>query len=198
MKKKTLFTLLALFAFFANAIAQNTEGDKISFGLETSIPYFTQKEDKISSIGYGGSIKYDIFISSGFYLNASAQYLYFPYNSDGKAFAHDLEYHHGPAFQDVEFARSGDSFATIMIGSKFYFAKRFYGETQFGIQTGSGVLYGYKGAFVFSPGIGYNISNAFDVGVRYQGWVVGSTLYNQLTLRVAYNLDIKKIIKPHN
>jgi len=198
MKIRILFAIISFLAFVNIVKAQSTGGDKISFGLESSRPNFTQRGGGTSSVGFGGSIKYDLFVASDFYVTASVQYLYFPYNDYGQAFAKSLEYYRELGAQDLKYSHSGDNFATLMIGSKYYFTKKIYGEAQVGLEIVAGALYGDSGAFVFSPGVGYNFSNSFDIGVRYQGWTESSILQDQLTLRVAYSLDAKKINQPKN
>jgi hypothetical protein len=198
MKKTILLTLIIISFFATNSFAQISNSDKFSFGLESALPDL-KFSDHYSSIAIGGSLKFDKYITGNLYLTGSAQYLYFPYNSTGKAFDELLAHEHGPGIPvDPEFTHNGDSFVTFMIGAKYYFSKKIYGEGQVGIEAVGGTFYGNSGSLVFSPGFGYDVGGGFDVGLRYQGWTESSILKDQLTLRVAFSLGTKNFNKPKN
>ena len=194
MTRQNLFVLVVLCGFAIRSFAQTTGVPKLTVGLETGSPFNATGSPittNLSSFILGGSLKIEYPLTTNFYLIASTDYLYFAYNSEGKEFAHAVEYEHGTAYApDLALARSGDGFFAIMIGTKYYFSN-FYAEAQAGIIATNGNFYGKSGSIAFSPGIGYNFGERIDLGVRYEGWTEDSILYSMAVLRLAYSFKIQ-------
>lgn len=54
----------------------------------------------------------------------------------------------------------------VLAGVKYYFADKFYGSAQLGVSIFT--QYGGGNYFTFAPGIGYKISERFDLLLKYQ------------------------------
>jgi len=61
---------------------------------------------------------------------------------------------------------SGNGLIPILAGAKFYFSDQIYGIAQAGISLSTAG--GGGSAFTYAPGIGYKVSEKFDVSLRYQ------------------------------
>jgi hypothetical protein len=75
-------------------------------------------------------------------------------------------------------------FIPVMAGGKYYFTDQIYGSLQAGISFWAD---GTKSEFVYAPGVGYKITDKFDLLLKYQSqsnkwW--GTTFFG---LRVGYS-----------
>ncbi|MEP6610612.1 MAG: hypothetical protein ABJA76_01960 [Mucilaginibacter sp.] len=166
--KKILLALFVLGVTACSSFAQTKSDDaaKFSIGLDAGLPI--GDASNVYSFAIGGSLKYDMPIGSGAFVNLSAGYESFMVKS---------------ALKNAGFP-SSSGFVPIKVGLKYYFdGQGFYGEGQLGVafSTESG---GGK-AFAYAPGIGYTLDGGFDVGVRYEAWSNNGTV-SQIALRLAY------------
>jgi len=167
--KKILLALFVLGVTACSSFAQTTKSSdaaKFSIGVDAGLPIGTTSD--VYSFAIGGSLKYDMPIGSGAFVNLSAGYQSFMVKS---------------ALKNAGFP-SSSGFVPIKVGLKYYFeGQGFYGEGQLGVafSTESG---GGK-AFAYAPGIGYTLDGGFDIGVRYEAWSNNGTV-SQIALRLAY------------
>jgi hypothetical protein len=167
--KKILLALFVLGVTACTGFAQTKDSDaaKFSIGVDAGLP--VGNASNVYSFAIGGSLKYDMPIGSGAFVNLSAGYQSFMVKS---------------ALKDIGFP-SSSGFIPVKVGLKYYFdGQGFYGEAQVGaaFSTESG---GGK-AFAYAPGIGYTLDGGLDLGVRYEGWSHDGTI-SQVALRVAYS-----------
>jgi hypothetical protein len=167
--KKILLALFVLGVTACSSFAQTTKSSdvaKFSIGVDAGLPIGTTSD--VYSFAIGGSLKYDMPIGSGAFVNLSAGYQSFMVKS---------------ALKNAGFP-SSSGFVPIKVGLKYYFeGQGFYGEGQLGVafSTESG---GGK-AFAYAPGIGYTLDGGVDIGVRYEAWSNNGTV-SQIALRLAY------------
>jgi hypothetical protein len=74
-------------------------------------------------------------------------------------------------------------FIPLLAGVKFPFADKFYGHAQLGY----GFAQGGSGAFGYAPSIGYNVSDNFDISLKYLAFSKNSYTLGSLNLRLAYS-----------
>ncbi len=74
-------------------------------------------------------------------------------------------------------------FILLLAGAKFPFADKFYGHAQLGY----GFAKGSGGAFGYALSIGYNVSENFDLSLKYLAFGKNSYTLGSLNLRLAYN-----------
>jgi len=170
--RKFILTLAVLGGVFAGAFAQKTDPGKFSLGLEGGLPFGSGRN--ISTFTVGGSLKYAFTIATSTSLTVSGGYTYLPYRANVT-----MEY--------LGYAKinSGEGFIPLKAGVKYYFNDLFYGEAQLGAaiatQSGGGTN------FAYAPGIGYQFDTHADLGLRYEGWALNNTNFNQIALRLAYS-----------
>lgn len=167
--KKILLALFVLGVTACTSFAQTKDSDagKFSIGVDAGLP--VGNASNVYTFAIGGSLKYDMPIGSGAFVNLSAGYQSFMVKS---------------ALKDIGFP-SSSGFIPVKVGLKYYFdGQGFYGEAQVGaaFSTESG---GGK-AFAYAPGVGYTLDGGLDLGVRYEGWSHDGTI-SQVALRVAYS-----------
>ncbi|MFD0792379.1 outer membrane beta-barrel protein [Mucilaginibacter litoreus] len=178
--KKIALVMVVLCSAALTTFAQTSDAvGRFSIGLEAGLP---------TTSGYsfiiGGSLKYEHPIQEGLFLTGSIGYSRVKMKSvDTGLSDEDME-----DLEDLGIdtdGLGGGSFGIIPIkvGAKYYFAEKIFGEAQLGAgintQSGGGT------SFIYSPGVGYNFSNNFEGGLRYEGWSNNGTL-GQLGVRLAY------------
>ncbi len=163
--KKVIFgaALLAL-AFTANA--QDKKGSdkslKFGVGVTAGLPIGDLKTAG-GSFAIGGDVQAEYAAAETVGITLSAGYL------------------------NVSFKNGGGSTGLIpvLVGGKFTFGEKFYGHAQVGMsfstQSGGG------SAFTYAPGFGYQVSENFDLGVKYQAWTKNSFTSSIIGLRAAYS-----------
>jgi len=169
--KKILLALFVLGVTACSSFAQTKGSDagKFSIGIDAGLPI--GDASNVYSFAIGGSLKYDMPIGSGAFVNLTAGYQSFLVKSSLK--------NAGLGFP------SSSGFVPVKVGLKYYFeGQGFYGEGQLGVafSTESG---GGK-AFAYAPGVGYTLDGGLDLGVRYEAWSNNGTV-SQVALRVAYS-----------
>ena len=124
-------------------------------------------------VGFGGSGKFEIPITSSFYGTATAGFIsFYTKNRDAGG----------------NINNSNKSYIPVKAGGKYYLSPLLYTEVElgvsFGIQEDSG------NSFAWAPGFGiaYPITrkSAIDAGIRYEKWSRNGSNLNQIGIRVAY------------
>lgn len=171
--KKILLALFVLGVTACSSFAQTTKSSssssdagKFSIGVDAGLPMGDAKN--VYNFAIGGSLKYDMPIGTGAFVNLSAGYESFMVKS---------------ALKDLG-ASSSSGFVPVKVGLKYYFeGQGFYGEGQLGVafstESGGGKF------FAYAPGVGYTLDGGFDIGVRYEAWSHNGTI-SQIALRLAY------------
>ncbi|MBD1364182.1 hypothetical protein IDJ77_10210 [Mucilaginibacter sp. ZT4R22] len=159
--KKILLAILFAGSTAATCLAQkNSDAGKFSIGLELGLP--TDDGVLFATRAIGGSLKYDIPISTGTFFTLSSGYTSLR-GKDG-----------WPAV----------GFIPLKAGLKYYLYKGFYGEGQAGAvlctKSGGGT------GFVYAPGVGYSFPGGFDIGARYESWSQYDTI-SQVSLRLGFS-----------
>jgi len=178
--KKLIFTLLAAIAFSAS-FAQSKSGSngaKLSVGLDFGVP--TGNWSNNYSIGFGGSGKAELPVSSAFNFTITAGYINY--------------YTKGGAKTIREFfgASTYDGFIPVKAGGKYFFSPNFYGEAEVGARFGTNNNSGT--AFIYAPGLGvsFPVSDKHDIdfGARYEGWSQDGGNIGQVAFRIAYKFGL--------
>lgn len=74
----------------------------------------------------------------------------------------------------------------VLAGVRYYFSdKKFYANAQAGLSFST--VSGGGSAFTYAPGVGYYITNNFDLGVKYLGTSKNGYNSGAILLRAAYN-----------
>lgn len=171
--KKILLALTIIAGTACTTFAQTKSDDRGKFSAGVDAALTLGRTKVISSFGIGASLKYELPIAPGTWLTASAGYTCFLYKSDYKDKLKE--------FYDID--KSGESFAPVKVGMKYYIENGFFAEGQlgavFGTRSGSGT------AFAYSPGVGYTFDGGFEASARYEGWSHDGTV-SQVALRLAY------------
>ena len=158
--KKLIFSI----AFFtitmtaANAQKNDSKPTTISIAGNVGVP---------TSSGYsfavGGDIQADFAVAEGLKITGSGGYEDYSVKSS--------------------LGGGSGSFIPLLAGAKFPFADKFYGHAQLGY----GFAKGGGGAFGYAPSIGYNVSENFDISLKYLAFSKNSYTLGSLNLRLAYN-----------
>lgn len=164
MKKVILsLAIVAIGALSASAQSEKAEAKPFTFsvGVNAGLPIGDFKP--FYSFVIGGDIQGQYSVAENLGLTLSAGYL----NYSGK--------------DGVE----SSSAIPVLAGVKYYFTPGgFYGHAQLGVSFLSD---GGGSAFTYAPGIGYNLSPNFDLGVKYQAFTKNSVTGSFIGLRAAYN-----------
>lgn len=162
MKKMILTAVVAVIAFSANA-QEKASGKtfKFSVGLTAGIPIGDIKS--ATSFVIGGDVQGEYAAAETVGITLNAGYLKFTAKEG--------------------FETSG--LIPVLVGAKFYFAEKFYGQPQVGLtlstQSGGG------SAFTYAPAFGYQVSENFDLAVKYQAFTKSSFTTSFIGLRAAYS-----------
>jgi hypothetical protein len=200
--KKLLLLLIILFVSISGAFAQYYHNDnaapKIGFGLSSGAAtgitsgYYPEAggislnfelplgKSPVSLLFATG---YTFYVSGGGY---SADY----YNYDGYS-----DYGGGADYYgDVA------SFIPVEAGLKIYIHRKLfiegYAGASFNVNTYASDYTGRTTAFVYSPGIGYTLSegysgrSSFDVGLMYENRLEPGGGYSQVALRAVWNFSL--------
>jgi len=180
--KKLFLTAAAAVALFSGAFAQtksSTSGAKFSVGLDFGVPT-TNSFDHAYTIGFGGSGKAEIPVSSNFNFTVTAGYINYsfekPYREVAKQAGVDTY----------------SGFIPVKAGGKLFFGQNFYGEAELGARFGTNNSTGT--AFLYAPGLGvsFPVSDKHDIdfGARYEGWSQDGGNVGQVAFRIAYKFGL--------
>ncbi len=140
-----------------------------SIGVEPSLPIGNFGD--AYSFGIGGSLQGELqpSVDLGFTLNAG--YI----NYSGKDVRLGGVTYNGGSFGIVP----------VLAGVKYYFSPKVYGHGQLG--AGFGTSSGSGTSFVYTPGVGFYISDNIDLLVKYVGYSQNGGNLNSIGARLAYS-----------
>jgi hypothetical protein len=178
--KKLLLTVAAVAAFtvsFAQSKSASS-GAKLSVGLDFGLPVGDFARG--TSIGFGGSGKAEMPVSSAFNFTVTAGYISYYYDKEVKDFykAIGVDTYLG--------------FVPLKVGGKYFFSPNVYGEAEVGARIGTNMSTGT--AFIYAPGLGvsFPVSDKHDIdfGARYEGWSQDGGNIGQVAFRIAYKFGL--------
>lgn len=153
MKSKLLlFVMLFVLAVSVNAQTKDAKPLKIGVGAMVGLPMGDMKD--VASLAYGVDLMGEYAVAPSFGLTLSIGYVDFSKKSDFKAMEDEL---------GIKFKLG---MIPVLAGAKYYFSDQIYGSAQVGLSFGTES--GAGSAFTFAPGIGYKISENFDLLLKYQ------------------------------
>ena len=148
--KTKLFLLVMLFVFAVSvnaqtkAAAKDTKSFTIGAGVTLGLP--TGDYTTMESLAYGIDLMGEISVAKSFAITVSAGYLDFAKKSGFSA------------------AKLG--LIPVLGGVKFGLSEKLYGSAQAGLSFSTAS--GGGSAFTYAPGIGYKVSDKFDLLLKYQ------------------------------
>jgi hypothetical protein len=178
--KKVLLTGVAAFLFIASYAQTNSTsaGPKLSIGLDFGVPVGDLA--KGYTIGFGGSGKAELPLSSKFNATLTAGYITYYFESLVK-----------PGLRTFGLDTYA-GFVPVKAGGKYFFSKNVYGEAEIGARISTNNNYGT--AFIYAPGLGvsYPVSAKHDIdfGARYEGWSKDGYNNGQVAFRIAYKFGL--------
>jgi len=177
MKRTKVLILMVLgLAFSTSTFAQN---GRFSLGAELALPMGDFAD--FSSIGFGGSLRYEYPVSDNIGLTGTVGYLIFGGKAEGD-------------FDGIDY-----SMIPIQIGGKYYFTENQNGM-YFGVEVGVHSLKAeytedFGGSEIsvsttstelsYAPALGYHLANV-DIGLRYQMIATEGESTSYLGIRLAY------------
>jgi hypothetical protein len=144
--KTRLFLIIVLVVVALSVNAQNKDEKSFKIGAGAMIGLPMGDVADFTTMAYGVDLLGEYSVAPSFALTASLGYLDFA-------------------------AKSGLSglkmgFVPVLVGAKYFFSENIYGSGQIGLsfstQSGGG------NAFTFAPGVGYKVSENFDLMLKYQ------------------------------
>jgi hypothetical protein len=156
--KLLLLLVLVVLAVSVNAQGKNEKPFKIGAGVVLGLPVGDVSTGY--SLAYGVDVQGEYAAASSIGLTLSAGYLDWAAKS----------------------GYGGNSGSIpILVGGKYYFQNKIYASAQVGVS-----IFTEKGSgnyFTFAPGIGYQISEKFDLLLKYQSITVTGSSINFLGVR---------------
>ena len=163
--KKLIVIAIVLITFCLSGTAQNETRVKkdfrFGFGATAGIPVGDIKP--YSNFVLSGNLQAEQAQSQTFGITLSAGYL----NFSGKN------------------GTGSTGFIPILLGGKYHFTDKLYGHAQLGISLSTEKNGG--GAFTYAPSIGYDVSEKFDIALKYQAATKDNVNISFIGLRAAYN-----------
>lgn len=159
--KTKIYLLVVLFvlAVSVNAQTKDEKTFKIGAGAMVGLPMgdFTSgvKNSDVFKLTYGFDLTGEYPIAPTFALTLSAGYVDWAWKSDIKAAVED------EMGMNVSFAM-----IPVLAGAKYYFTDKLYGSAQIGLSFFT--MKDAGNAFTFAPGIGFKVSEKFDLLLKYQ------------------------------
>jgi hypothetical protein len=142
--KLLLLAVLLVVTLTVNAQKSDVKPFKIGAGALIGLP--VGDVSSVTSLAYGVDLLGEYSVDSSFAVTFSAGYLDFAKKSGFSGFKMGL--------------------IPVLVGGKYNFSDQLYGSAQIGLsfstESGGG------SAFTFAPGIGYKISDNFDLLLKYQ------------------------------
>lgn len=191
MKRMKILLVALSLVGAANTFAQETpasRGLQLSIGAEAALPIGSFKSDSRYKFGGGGSAKLALPLASVLDLTVSAGYLAFGYSK-----LNDLDPDRG-TFTAIPF-KAGLQIHTH--GGLYFEPQAGFTQTKISNQEGAGV-------FTYAGNVGFLISKAVDIAVRYEAMasrkgaaIPGATRSDVsakfLGLRLAYNIPFARV-----
>ena len=185
--KKTLLSIALVIGLIGATTIANAQNGRFSVGAELGLPMGDFGD--VASMGFGGSLRYELPVSDNIGVTATAGYLMFSGKSEG-----------GFDFPDW-------SMIPVQIGGKYYITDNQEG-LYFGVEVGihsskvKTPAYTYTDPFTgltfevpsasatstdlsYAPEVGYHLAN-IDLGLRYQMVATEGATTSYLGLRIAY------------
>lgn len=153
MKTKIfLFVVLVVLMLSVNAQSKSEMPFKIGAGAMIGLPVGDASD--IYSLAYGIDLMGEYPVATSFALTLSAGYVDFVKKSDYSDML------------DALGVKVKTGMIPVLAGAKYDFSEKIYGSFQIGIsfltESGAG------NAFTFAPGVGYKVSEKFDLMLKYQ------------------------------
>lgn len=160
--KTKIFLLVMLFVFAVSvnaqtkAAAKDTKSFKIGIGVMAGLPMGEMgsgvKLSDAANLAYGGDLTGEYAVAPSFAVTLSVGYIDWVWKSAVK-----------DAFDQAGIKMS---MIPVLAGAKYYFTDKLYGSAQIGksffTMKDAGSL------FTFAPGIGFKVSENFDLLLKYQ------------------------------
>jgi hypothetical protein len=157
--KLLLLVVLVVLTLSVNAQTKDEKPFKIGVGAMIGLPVSDYKD--IARMAWGIDLMCEYAVVPEFGLTLSAGYLDWAKKS---------------GFSGIKLGH-----IPVLVGAKYYFSDQLYGSGQVGLsfstQSGGG------SAFTFAPGIGYKISENFDLLLKYQSATKDGTNMSFIGLR---------------
>ncbi len=173
--KKLMFTgAVLLLVLSAGAQSRSTKvsnsaGTQFSLGVEAGLPvgqYPKGTGDNQLSHIVGASLQLENHVASDLGLTLNAGYLNYAYKKN--------------------YGGGSSGFIPVLAGLKYYFSPGgVFAHGQLGAAFGTSALQGTS--FMYSPGIGINISQNLDAEVKYSGISNKAATLGSVGIRLAYN-----------
>ena len=165
--KTKLFMLLVLVVLTASVNAQSKDSKPFKIGVGAVIGLSVG--DLSTDFRYGVDLQGEYAASPLVGLTVSAGYLGWVGG--------------GPVYAAIGGYGRGNTrpILPVLAGARYYFADKLFGSAQAGVS-----IYTEKGAgnyFTFAPGIGYKISEKFDLLLKYQSIIVSGGNINFMGVR---------------
>ena len=161
--------LLAVAVITISAVTVNAQ---TNFSIAGSIGTGTSTGYKLA---VGGDLQVDIPATTGLKITGSAVYQHWSY-----------EVNLGAPYGTV---KVNFGFIPILAGAKFNLTSSLYGHAQLGysVSTESGG----SGSFTYAPSLGYMVSPAFDIAVKYLALSSNGSTAGAILARLAYTFGKK-------
>jgi len=160
--KLLLFVMLFVLVVSVNAQTKDEKPFKIGVGATIGLPVGDMSD--FYSLAFGVDLMGEYAVAPSFALTLSAGYVFFAKKS-GVSINQDL--------------------IPVLAGVKYYFSDKLYGSAQAGISVGTSS--GSESVFTFAPGVGYKVSDKFDLLLKYQSATKNSVDLSFLGLRAGYS-----------
>lgn len=159
--KTKIFMLLVLVVLSASVNAQTKDSKpfKMSVGAELGLPVGDVSTSY--SLAYGVDLQGEYAASSSVGITISAGYIDWAAKSG--------------------YGGGNIGSIPVLVGAKYYFADKFFGSVQAGVSIFTDRNVGNR--FTFAPGIGYKISEKFDILLKYQTISFSGSSVNFLGVR---------------
>jgi len=164
MKKIILcISFFALSVLFVNAQSQSERNEKFNYSIGLNLG--TAVGNAKDYVGYvvGGDVQVQYNVATK--IKATLDAGYFSYSNKNEPGATKL--------------------IPLLAGAKFYLTDKFFGHAQLGVSFST-----EKGAgngFTYVPSIGYDLSNDFDIAVKYQAVTQSGETTSFIGLRAAFH-----------
>ena len=152
--KSKLFLLVVLCLFSLSVNAQSTDEKPFKIGAGAMIGLPVGDVTNVATLAFGVDVMGEYAIAPSFGLTLSLGYVDFALKSWYKELL------------DAADLKSKMGMIPFLVGGKYNFSDKFYGSLQAGLSFGTSSDSGT--AFTFAPGVGYKISDQFDLLIKYQ------------------------------
>lgn len=141
-----------------------TSRSKVTFSADFGLP-LGENTERLTPFIWGGAIKYDKRVINNLFFSVSAGYTRVVLTDN------ILDYHTLP-------------YIPIKAGGKYFIDKSIFAEGYLG--TALRTIEGPKNEFLYSVGIGAEVSKGLELGVRYESWS-GNYKIKQLAFRLGFS-----------